>query len=320
MTSPDIQRAATILRAGGVVAFPTETVYGLGGDAGRSETIARIFAVKGRPLDNPLIVHVADQTGLEAVAAEVSPLARRLAEHFWPGPLTLVVQATDAVRPATAGLDTVAVRVPDHPVAQALLLAAGIPVAAPSANRSGRPSPTTAAHVRADLGGDVDFVLDGGPCTVGVESTVVDARGVVPVVLRPGAVTAEELAAVAPSTANGAQPHRSPGTRHAHYQPSCRVEIAPPGMGAARAGELAAAGQRVAVLASTPADSGVHELGPFTGTADLARRLYGALREAERLAVDVIVVEAVAPEGIGRAVMDRLERAAGVGFPPPADA
>lgn len=322
-----VERAAAVLRAGGLVAFPTETVYGLGADATSPEAVARIFAVKARPEDNPLIVHLADAAELPTVA-RVTPLARTLAERFWPGPLTLVLEADPRVAPASAGLSTVAVRVPDHPVALALLAATALPVAAPSANRSGRPSPTTAAHVMADLGESVALVLDGGPCAVGLESTVVDARGARPVVLREGAITREALgAAAAPApgqdhargeadalgAAEAGLPElrHSPGTRHRHYQPACAVEIAPPGDGAARAATLARQGRRTGLVGTAPAPEGVVAIGTFRDAAALAHALYGALRAAEEAGVEVLVIEAVAEEGIGRAVMDRLRRAAG---------
>ncbi|HVM12954.1 MAG TPA: L-threonylcarbamoyladenylate synthase [Egibacteraceae bacterium] len=303
-----IAAAADALRAGGLVAFPTETVYGLGADARREDAVRALFAAKGRPADNPLIVHVADADGLPAVAASVPPLAARLAERFWPGPLTLVVDAGPAV-PAvtTGGLATVAVRVPHHPVALALLLAAGLPVAAPSANRSGRPSPTTAAHVLHDLGdARVDLVLDAGPAAIGIESTVVDARGDQPVILREGAITREALGGAASAPGSSA----SPGTRHRHYAPSCPVEIVPAGEGVRRARALTRAGRRVGLVGAEDAGDGVATLAVVDGAAALARTLYEALRAAEAAAVDVVVVEAVPEAGIGRAVMDRLRRAA----------
>lgn len=301
--------AAERLRAGGLVAFPTETVYGLGANALDADAVARVFAAKGRPADNPLIVHVADVSGLEQLVTRVPPLARDLAARFWPGPLTLVCDAAPLLPTAvTGGLSTVAVRVPAHPVALALLREAGVPVAAPSANRSGRPSPTTAAHVVADLGAAVDVVVDGGPCRVGVESTVVDVRGDAPVVLREGAVTRERLGA--PAADADADLAASPGTRYRHYAPSCRVEIAPVGQGAALAAARRSAGERVACLAGDAAPPGVVDLGRFRGADDLAARLYDALRKAEELGVDVVVVEAVPEQGLGRAVMDRLRRSA----------
>ncbi len=306
----DLDRAAAILADGGLVAFPTETVYGLGADALDAEAVSRIFVAKGRPADNPLIVHLADADELERVVAEVTPLARELAARFWPGPLTLVLDARDDV-PAetTGGLGTVAIRVPDHPVALGLIRRAGVPVAAPSANRSGRPSPTTAAHVLHDLGDVVDAVVDGGACQHGVESTVVDARGAVPVVLREGSITREALG-LGEATATPDELAASPGTRYRHYAPRCRVLVADPGTAADLAGELAGDGVRVGLVATAAAPAGVVEVARFTDAAALARLLYGALRSAEDAGVDVVVVEAVPATGVGRAVMDRLRRAA----------
>lgn len=304
-----IAAAAAVLRAGGLVAFPTETVYGLGANALDAAAVRRVFAAKGRPADNPLIVHVASLAAALEVAAWLSPLARSLAERFWPGPLTLVVEADPAV-PAvtTGGLTTVAVRIPDHPVALALLRAAGVPVAAPSANRSGRPSPTTAQHVADDLGQAVDVVVDGGACHVGVESTVVDARGDVPVILREGAVTREDLGLTGDAATGDLR--ASPGTRYGHYAPSCPVELVATGDGPARARRLRDSGRRVGLVGFAPAPEGVVSLAVVRDAAELGRRLYALLRAAERERVDVLVVEAVPETGIGRAVMDRLRRAA----------
>lgn len=311
-TDDGLAVAGALLRAGRLVAFPTETVYGLGADATAPAAVAGIFAAKQRPADNPLIVHLAAVDQLDRVVAEVTPLATRLAAAFWPGPLTLVLAARDDVpRATTGGLDTVAVRVPDHPVATALLREAGVPLAAPSANRSGRPSPTTAAHVLGDLGGAIDAVVDGGTCTVGVESTVVDARGGVPVVLREGSVTREDLERAVATAQVGGDDGASPGTRHRHYQPTCEVVLVPPGHAVGKAAALAAGGARVGMVARDPAPPGVVATARFADAADLARVLYAALRDAETAGVDVVVVETVAERGIGRAVMDRLRRAAG---------
>jgi L-threonylcarbamoyladenylate synthase len=273
-----------------------------------------VFAAKGRPTDNPLIVHLADATELPRVVARSTPLARRLAASFWPGPLTLVLAAADTVPAATTGgLATVAVRVPDHPVAAALLALADLPIAAPSANRSGRPSPTTAEHVVADLGAEVDVILDGGPCPVGVESTVVDARGQRPVVLREGTITREDLGlcTVGSEPVPTAELAASPGTRYRHYAPRCVLELARPGDGPAHARRLAATGARVGLVAADPAPVGVVPIATVHDVPHLAQRLYAALRDAELAAVDVLVVESVPEVGLGRAVMDRLRRAAG---------
>lgn len=312
-TAPDpavVARAAAVLRAGGLVGLPTETVYGLAADARDDAAVRRLFSVKGRPADNPLIVHVADIGGLEAVARSVPPLARELAARWWPGPLTIVVDAGDVPAVTTGGLGSVAVRVPSHPVALAVLRASGLALAAPSANRSGRPSPTRAAHVVADLGDDVDLVLDAGPCALGLESTVVDARGPEAVVLRAGWVTAADLGL--PGVPDAGDDSASPGTRYRHYAPRCRVEVAAPGTGPRRAAALQAAGERVALVApaGTGVPDGVLVLAAPVDAVGLARVLFDALRRAEDAAVDVVVVEAVAGTGLGAAVMDRLHRAA----------
>jgi L-threonylcarbamoyladenylate synthase len=310
-----LRLAGELLRAGELVAFPTETVYGLGADAYDPAAVTRIFAAKGRPADNPLIVHLGDAEELARVVATITPLARSLAATYWPGPLTVVLDARPEVpRVTTGGLETVAVRVPGHPVATAVLDAAGIPVAAPSANRSGRPSPTTAVHVAADLGTEVTLIVDGGACPIGVESTVVDARGSRPVVLREGSVTREDLGLL-PDDVGAGDASASPGTRYRHYAPACAVVVASPGDVADRLDELVGRSARRVGLLATPrtaagAPAGVVEVATFGDAVDLARTLYDGLRAAEDAGVDVLVVEAVAEVGVGRAVMDRLRRAA----------
>ena len=309
---PDIhvlEEAGAILRAGGLVAFPTETVYGLGADALSADAVGRIYDAKGRPGDNPLIVHVDSLPAASKVAAWITPLARELAEQWWPGPLTLVLEADPSVPSiTTGGLATVALRVPSHPVALALLAAAGVPVAAPSANRSGRPSPTSAQHVLDDLSDVVDVIIDGGDCGVGVESTVIDARGNTPIVLREGAVTREQLGLTGAHAVGDLR--ASPGTRYRHYAPACTVEIAATGDGAARAAAIAGTGRRVGLIGFSRAAPPVHTLAQVRDADAMARCLYSALRAAESAELDVVVVEAVAEVGIGRAIMDRLRRAA----------
>lgn len=304
-----VARAGAVLRAGGLVALPTETVYGLGANAWDADAVRRIFAAKGRPVDNPLIVHLAAADEVGAVASTITPLARMLAARFWPGPLTLVLDATAGL-PAvtTGGLRTVAVRVPAHPVARAVIAAAGVPVAAPSANRSGRPSPTTADHVAADLADRIDLLVDAGPTGLGVESTVVDARGSTPVIYREGAVTREQLGPVVSGDTDDAP---SPGARYRHYAPACAVELVDAGQLAARARTLAARGLRVGAVAPVPlriADATL--IMCFADVDQLARDLYGALRDAEAAGVDVLLCATVPEAGVGRAVMDRLRRAA----------
>ncbi len=304
---PDgIAAAARLLCAGELVAFPTETVYGLGASALDPAAVAALFEAKDRPADNPLIVHLGDDDQLDRVAHR-TPLATRLAADHWPGPLTLVLDARPEVPEITrGGHPTVAVRVPGHPIARRLLVAAGVPVAAPSAYRSGRPSPTTAAHVAEDLDGRIAAIVDGGPCPIGVESTVVDARGSRPVVLRDGTVTREQLGADDDGAAATAA---SPGARYRHYAPTCQVRLADPGTGPDVATEAAATGLRVHLVAGSPARDIPTTV--VDGPDELAARLYAALRAADDDRADVIVVETVDATGVGRAVMDRLVRAAG---------
>ncbi len=316
--------AARLLAAGELVAFPTETVYGLGADARNAAAVAGIFTAKGRPADNPLIVHVASAGELDRIGRDISPLAHTLAERFWPGPLSLVVAAAPGLAPAvTAGLSTVAVRAPDHPVALGLLRAFGGAVAAPSANRSGRPSPTRAVDVLADLDGRIAAVLDGGPARVGVESTVVDARGARLHVLREGGVTREMLVdavgqtAVTPVTETGragdSGPVLSPGLRHQHYAPRGRVILVAPAEWPRALAEWSESAERVGALGrNLPAAlPPLHHVERVSGDVPAyARQLFAALLDAERAGTDVLLVETVEETGIGRAVMDRLRRAA----------
>jgi L-threonylcarbamoyladenylate synthase len=320
----DLDRAVQVLEAGGLVAFPTETVYGLGADAGNPDAVARIFAVKGRPTDHPLIVHIGDANELDQWAFSLSVPARLLADAFWPGPLTLLVERSPWVPNAvTGGRSTVGLRVPDHPVARALLrgFAAqrrGRPagIAAPSANRFGRVSPTTADHVRADLGDDVDLILDGGPCAVGVESTIVDCSGPEPQVLRLGGVSLERLTDVLgspPELVASDAVSRAPGMLESHYAPSARVEIVDATTVAARASALVAAGRRVVVLAPAVVDAlppDVIELEPAGPAVDYARVLYDRLRQADRLGAEDLLVVPPPPGGLGDTIRDRLRRAA----------
>jgi len=317
-----IARAAAVLRGGGLVAFPTETVYGLGGDALDPGAVARIFAVKGRPADDPLIVHVADMAGLAEVAGHLPDRVAGLAARFWPGPLTLVVPRSGAVPAAVSGgRPTVAVRVPAHPVALALLRAAGRPVAAPSANRFGRISPTSAGDVVAELGDAVEMILDGGATSVGVESTVLDMCAEMPVILRPGAVTLEQLRAVLGrvEVAGRHEPAAgaAPGRYLRHYAPTTPLvllERTEPAALAALAETLATAGLSVGVLLlggdRPPAGVPTVALGPADRPGEVAATLYAALRRADRLGVSVLVARILDEAGIGRAVNDRLHRAA----------
>lgn len=314
-----IRRAAALLRAGELVAFPTETVYGLGADALNGEAAARIFAAKGRPADNPLIAHIAGESGLAGlIAGEPCACARKLMRAFWPGPMTLIFPKSPRVpREVTAGLDTVAVRMPSHPVARALIRAAQTPIAAPSANRSGRPSPTTAAHVLEDMEGRIPLILDGGPCEVGLESTVVDVTGARPRILRPGGVTLEMLEGVVGDVdvdegvlhqLQAGSQARSPGMKYKHYAPKGEVTIV---TGPRAAQEIArlydAADGRAAILAFSQADYGARRVYRLKNAPG---ELFAALRQLDEDGMETIYAEDVPTTGVGLAVMNRLMRAA----------
>ncbi|MGH8972662.1 MAG: L-threonylcarbamoyladenylate synthase [Acidimicrobiia bacterium] len=315
----EISAAVDVLRRGGLVAFPTETVYGLGADAANPEAVERIFVAKGRPRSHPVIVHLAEPAAAKEWAAEVPDFAAALADAFWPGPLTLVLPRSDLVPDAvTGGLGTVGLRVPAQRLALELLSAFGGGVAAPSANRFGRVSPTRAEHVRADLGPAVDLILDGGPCPVGVESTIVDCSGIEPRLLRPGGVPVESLTAVLGYTIGmTADPAvRAPGMLTTHYAPSARVEVLDPDAVSARAEELVAMGVRVGILAPgrmTGLPAGIEALPPTGGAVAYAKCLYQRLREADRRGVEVLLAVPPPETGMGTAVADRLRRAAAAG-------
>jgi L-threonylcarbamoyladenylate synthase len=320
----DIESAAAALRAGQLVAFPTETVYGLGADAENITAVARIFTVKGRPADHPLIVHIASAADLPRWASHVPESAWRLAEAYWPGPLTLLLRKNPRVPPeTTGGLDSVGLRVPAHPVALELLRRFGGGVAAPSANRFGRVSPTSAQHVQEDLGEDVDLLLDGGSCRVGVESTILDLTGDVPTLLRPGGVGAPAIESLLGVKLSRHAPAdvRAPGMLASHYAPRARVELVPASLLAERAHELDLAGQRVAVLVSKGDDRAalaplpnVRLLDLGASDEDAAQRLYAALRQADIDRADVVLASpptARDARGIAEALADRLMKAAG---------
>ena len=326
-----IARAADVIRAGGLVAFPTETVYGLGAHALDADAVARIFEAKGRPAGDPVIVHVTGASALDGVVATIPETARALMQAFWPGPLTLILERGAAVPlRVTAGGPTVAVRVPAHPVAMALLRAAGVPIAAPSANRFSRPSPTTADDVAEDLGDRINMILDGGPSTHGVESTVVDCTTAEPVVLRPGAITIESLRGVLPGISlasraivDTAAVLTSPGTLLKHYAPRAEVRLwtgAPDSLLPALRRDIdaqLAAGRRVGVLlvdedraAITCASVDLMSLGSVAHLDEAAARLFAALRALDRLGVDVIIARDLGRAGLGLTIWDRLFRAA----------
>ena len=347
-TAAAMEEAAAILRAGGVVAFPTETVYGLGANGFDAAACAKIYEAKGRPSDNPLILHIAHRAMLDEVALAVPEMAERLLAAFCPGPLTLVLRRRAAVPASiTGGLATVGVRLPENDVARALIRAAGFPLAAPSANTSGRPSPTTAAAVLTDLAGRIPLILDGGPCRFGVESTIVDVTGDVAVILRPGAITremieevagavqldpgllAQERAARASGTDEagdalfGAAP-RAPGMKYTHYAPCAPLTLllaAPADLPAAVRRVLAeAAGKKVGLLltdetaAALLGEVDAHVLVRLGARSDMhaiAARLYEALRSFDDRHVDCIFGEALDETGLGLAVMNRLKKAAG---------
>lgn len=307
--SRGIAEAAVALRAGRLVAFPTETVYGLGGLATNPLAIAQVFAAKGRPSHNPLILHVA-AVSQAASFAVLDARARQLAAAFWPGPLTLVLplaEGADIAPAATAGLDTVAVRVPRHPVARALLEAVAGPVAAPSANRSGQVSPTTADHVLADLDGLIDIVLDAGPVEVGIESTVLDLSGPAMRILRPGGVTREAIEAVIGRLADGeagaGEPLRSPGLLDRHYAPRTPLRL-----------DAVAVAADEALLAFGPAPlpgaAVTLNLSPSGDLAEAAHNLYAMLRALDDVGARRIAVMALPRTGLGEALADRLRRAA----------
>lgn len=320
-----IAEAAAILRAGGLVAFPTETVYGLGANALDAEAVSGIFHAKGRPTSDPIIVHLAKRDQLNLVALDPPPLARALADAFWPGPLTFVLNRAPAVPPnVSAGRPTVAVRMPAHPVAQALIAAAGVPVAAPSANTFSRPSSTTAQHVWDDLHGRIALILDGGPTPLGVESTVLDLTGEQPIILRPGGVALDDLRAFIPDVT--AQAHylaldamaAAPGQLIKHYSPRAEMLLydGPGALAAMRraALERIAGGQRPGLLlmagegaAFDGIEAEIETLG--ASIEDAATRLFAALRALDARC-DVIIAHGLPRAGLGAAVWDRMVRAA----------
>ncbi len=312
----DLEAAVRHLAAGALVGFPTETVYGLGADASNADAVRSLYAAKGRPPGHPVIVHLGRDAVLDDWAVDVSGAARRLVAEWWPGPLTVVVAASPRVsRVATGGLDTVGLRVPDHPVALALLERFGGGVAAPSANRFGRVSPTTAEAVRAEFGAEIAGVVDGGACGVGVESTIVDCTSDTIRVLRPGAITAGMIGGLLETEVVLGGSTRAPGTLPSHYAPAARVEVVPANEIDARATALVEAGDRVGIIAERGVGTSESRVGVVTlatvGSPDhYAQILYSALRSADDLGMDVVL--AVQPEldGIGVAVADRLGRAA----------
>ena len=347
----ELKEAAGILRSGGLVAFPTETVYGLGGNALDEDAARKIYAAKGRPSDNPLIAHVSCVEEVEPLVKEIPEAGRKLMEAFWPGPLTMIFPKSEKVPyGTTGGLDTVAIRMPDDPVANRLIALAGVPVAAPSANTSGRPSPTTADHVWQDMNGRIDMIIDGGPVGIGVESTIVDVSSAVPAVLRPGAITMEMLeevlgevsvdpAILGPLSAD-VRP-KAPGMKYKHYAPKADLTLVEPGTGADRntgadpetgldetqlqamirkvrelSREKIEAGYKVGVICTDESrdcytDGEVRSIGARKSQASVAHNLYALLREFDDLGVDYIFSESFPKDHLGQAIMNRLSKAAG---------
>ena len=326
-----IKEAAKIIRSGELVAFPTETVYGLGADALLPEGAKKIYAAKGRPSDNPLIVHIADFDALDKITAEIPPQAKALADAFWPGPLTMIFQKSDAVPyETTGGLDTVAVRMPSHPVAMALIRESGGYIAAPSANTSGRPSPTLAEHVAFDLSGKIPMILDGGAVGIGIESTIIDLSEEIPMVLRPGYITREMLADVIgevrddPGFAevdSGVRP-KAPGMKYKHYAPKADLTLVNGDSAAVitKINELTqgrqSEGKKVGVIGTDETCASYHadvvkSIGSRKDEDSIAHHLYAILREFDEQQVDVIYSESFSTPRIGQAIMNRLLKAAG---------
>lgn len=329
----EIRHAGGILKNGGLVAFPTETVYGLGGDALNPVSSRKIYAAKGRPSDNPLIVHIADMEHLYPIVKRVPEAAGRLAEKYWPGPLTMIFEKTDLVPEETSGgLQTVAVRMPVHPVAAALIRAEGGYIAAPSANTSGRPSPTIARHVIEDLNGKIDMIIDGGPVNIGLESTIVDFTEEVPVILRPGYINREMLEKVLgkvkidpgilDANANKGIRPKAPGMKYRHYAPKCDLTIVE---GSAedvvrRINELSAEqmslGRKVGIIATDETRNRYHaddirDIGSRADDEEIARHLFEVLRDFDEDGVDVAFSESFDTPRMGMAIMNRLLKAAG---------
>ncbi|MBQ9562779.1 MAG: threonylcarbamoyl-AMP synthase [Lachnospiraceae bacterium] len=332
-TEADLAEAGRIICEGGLVAFPTETVYGLGADALQEEAARKIYAAKGRPSDNPLIVHITKMEDLEALAEEVPECARKLAEAFWPGPLTMVFPKKPAVPyGTTGGLDTVAVRMPSHPLARDLIRVSGRFLAAPSANASGRPSPTRASHVKDDLDGRIDMILDGGEVNIGLESTVVDVTGEVPTILRPGYVTQEMMQrvvgrveidrAILEENVDRHFVPKAPGMKYRHYAPKGSLTVVEGEEEAVireicrLAEEGVKAGKRVGIIATEetagryPAGM-VRVIGSRADEESVAHGLFAILREFDDLEAQLIYSEGFGEQGLGRAIMNRLLKAAG---------
>ncbi len=331
-TEEELKEAARILREGGLVAFPTETVYGLGANALDEKAAKKIYAAKGRPSDNPLIAHISGQEELKPLAAEIPDMAKKLMDLYWPGPMTLVFKKTDAVPyGTTGGLDTVAVRMPSDPVAKTLIRLAGVPIAAPSANRSGRPSPTTADHVWQDMEGKIDMIIDGGPVGIGLESTIIDVTGPVATILRPGAITIEMVRAalgeaemdpaILGPMKEGEHP-KAPGMKYRHYAPKAPLTLVEGDMEqvvktiSQLAEESLKQGKKTGIICTDETRSCYHagmiqSIGTRAKEETVAHNLYAVLRQFDDLGADVIYSESFSDNQIGQAIMNRLTKAAG---------
>ncbi len=326
LTEKELEEAGEIIRNGGLVAFPTETVYGLGASALNADAAEKIYAAKGRPSDNPLIVHICDKSQIEALAREITPAAKKLIDAFMPGPFTIILKKRENIPDAvTAGLDTVGIRFPQNSVAVKFIAAAGTPIAAPSANISGKPSPTKAEHVIHDMDGRIDAIIDGGDCAVGVESTIVDATGATPVILRPGGVTPDMLRAVVPETTVDANvlaavsadtKPKCPGMKYTHYSPDAEVIVVE--------GERDAVREKIKSLLRENKDKITGVLTMYGsvyddavmlsagGTnKDYAKNLFAALRSFDDLGVETVFAEFCEKDGYGLAVKNRLYKSAG---------
>lgn len=326
-----VKEAGKILKNGGLVAFPTETVYGLGGDAKNKDASKAIYAAKGRPSDNPLIVHIPDVSWVDGIVSEIPEAAKKLADAFWPGPMTLIFKKNEVIPlETTGGLDTVAVRLPSHPVARALMEESGVYIAAPSANTSGRPSPTKAKHVAEDLSGKIDAIIDGGEVNIGLESTIIDVTEDIPTILRPGYISLDDVKAVVGearmdpgimSKDSNVRP-KAPGMRYRHYAPKGNLIVVNGEKEKVCAyinAQVESAGalhKKVAVLASsetasTYKNAKVYVIGSLNDEEEIARNLYDVLRQFDEEEMELIFSEAFETPHIGQAIMNRLLKAAG---------
>lgn len=329
--------ASDILRNGGLVAFPTETVYGLGGNALDPRASEKIYAAKGRPSDNPLIVHIANRADVAELASEIPPIAEKLMDRFWPGPMTIIFNKKDIVpKETTGGLDTVAIRMPSHPDAARLIRESGVYIAAPSANASGRPSPSTAQHVEEDLSGRIDMILDGGPVDIGIESSIIDVTGDVPVILRPGFITRKDFSELigevyidpAIIKPDPTLRPKAPGMKYTHYAPKGSLTIIEDKASPAEvtenvistinrlAAEAAAEGKKAAVLTTRDqaykySSENIILLGEGASGEEVAKHLYSALRECDDIGAELIYSESFNRDELGGAIMNRLLKAAG---------